>query len=123
MSSSHGTSTTEGSAAAAAAAAAKGDNDPLDVMELSGVAYPIGSVVPSIVLGVLEMIDQGELDYKILVMAADHRALQRRWRWRLRCACQALPFIPALHYRYIDIYIMLLLLLLLSILYLTKPTF
>jgi hypothetical protein len=122
MSSSHGTSTTEGSAAAAAAAAAaKGDNDPLDVMELSGVAYPIGSVVPSIVLGVLEMIDQGELDYKILVMAADHRALQRRWR--LRCACQALPFIPALHYRYIDILYMLLLLLLLSILYLTKPTF
>jgi inorganic pyrophosphatase len=45
-------------------------------------------VVPSIVLGVLEMIDQGELDYKILVMAADHRALQRRWR--LRCACVAL---------------------------------
>ena len=120
MSSSHGTSTTEGSAAAAAAAAAaKGDNDPLDVMELSGVAYPIGSVVPSIVLGVLEMIDQGELDYKILVMAADHRALQRRWR--LRCACQALPSIPALHYRYIDILYMLLLLL--SILYLTKPTF
>jgi inorganic pyrophosphatase len=100
MSSSHGTSTTEGSAAAAAAAAAaavKGDNDPLDVMELSGLAYPIGSVVPSIVLGVLEMIDQGELDYKILVMAADHRALQRRWRWRLRCACQALPFIPAIY--------------------------
>ena len=116
MSSSH-TSTTEGSAAAAAAAA-KGDNDPLDVMELSGVAYPIGSVVPSIVLGVLEMIDQGELDYKILVMAADHRALQRRWRWRLRCACQALPFIPALH-----IYIYIMLLLLLSIVYLTKPTF
>jgi 3'-phosphoadenosine 5'-phosphosulfate synthase len=52
---------------------AKGDNDPLDVMELSGVAYPIGSVVPCVLLGVLELIDQGELDYKILVMAADHR--------------------------------------------------
>ena len=44
-------------------------------MELSGAAYPIGSVVPCVLLGVLELIDQGELDYKILVMAADHRTL------------------------------------------------
>lgn len=51
---------------------AAGDNDPVDVMELSGTVYSIGDVVPCILLGVLELIDQGELDYKILTLAADH---------------------------------------------------
>jgi 3'-phosphoadenosine 5'-phosphosulfate synthase len=48
----------------------QGDNDPLDAVELSGEHFPTGSVVPVLALGVLEMIDQGELDYKMLVLSA-----------------------------------------------------
>jgi len=51
------------------AAGAMGDNDPLDVMEVGSVAYKMGDIVPVKVLGDLELIDQGELDHKILVIA------------------------------------------------------
>lgn len=40
---------------------AKGDNDPLDVCEIGSQIYPRGSVVPVKVLGILAMIDEGEL--------------------------------------------------------------
>lgn len=46
----------------------KGDGDPLDAVEISGHAYEIGEVVPSVVLGVIGLIDQGELDWKIICM-------------------------------------------------------
>ena len=48
-----------------------GDNDPLDVMEVGSVRYPMGSVVPVKVLGAFELIDQGELDYKIIVLSIE----------------------------------------------------
>lgn len=46
----------------------KGDGDPLDAVEISGHAYEIGEVVPSVVLGVIGLIDQGELDWKVICM-------------------------------------------------------
>jgi len=48
-----------------------GDNDPLDVMEVGSRPLPMGSVVPVKVLGCLELIDEGETDHKIIVLAAD----------------------------------------------------
>jgi len=47
-----------------------GDNDPLDVMELGSRTCKVGEVRPVKVLGDLELIDQGELDHKILVIDA-----------------------------------------------------
>jgi len=49
----------------------KGDNDPLDAVELGYRAMPSGSVAPVKVLGVLAMIDDGETDWKLLVLRAD----------------------------------------------------
>merc|ERR1719181_1988672 len=47
----------------------KGDNDPLDVMEVGTAhSYKVGEVRPVKVLGDLELIDQGELDHKIIVI-------------------------------------------------------
>lgn len=48
-----------------------GDNDPLDMMEVGSIKYPMGSVVPVKVLGSFEMIDEGELDYKIIVISTE----------------------------------------------------
>merc|ERR1712194_210216 len=49
-----------------------GDNDPLDVVEIGAKALAQGSVEPVKVLGVLAMIDDGELDWKIIsVRTAD----------------------------------------------------
>jgi len=45
-----------------------GDNDPLDVMEVGSTPLDIGSVVPVKVLGSLELIDEGEVDHKIIVI-------------------------------------------------------
>lgn len=47
----------------------KGDNDPLDVVEIGSAVLPIGSVVPVKPLGVLAMIDEGELDWKIIAIS------------------------------------------------------
>jgi len=49
----------------------KGDNDPLDVVEIGSRALACGSVTPVKVLGVLAMIDSGELDWKVVAVACD----------------------------------------------------
>jgi inorganic pyrophosphatase len=46
-----------------------GDNDPIDVVEIGSVALPMGSVTSVKPLGVLAMIDDGELDWKVLAIA------------------------------------------------------
>ena len=46
-----------------------GDNDPVDVVEIGTQAIEMGSIVPVKVLGALAMIDDGELDWKLLVLA------------------------------------------------------
>jgi inorganic pyrophosphatase len=43
-----------------------GDNDPLDVVEIGTKALSTGSVTPVKVLGVLGLIDDGEVDWKII---------------------------------------------------------
>merc|ERR1719394_1364315 len=43
-----------------------GDNDPVDVVEIGSEALAQGTVEPVKVLGVLAMIDDGELDWKII---------------------------------------------------------
>lgn len=48
-----------------------GDNDPLDIIELGAAARRVGEVVPVKVLGNLKLIDQGELDHKIIALALD----------------------------------------------------
>eukprot|EP01083_Nonionella_stella_P086653 240873_1 len=49
-----------------------GDNDPIDVVEISDHSFPIGSVVPVKVLGVYGLIDEGETDWKVVVVACDN---------------------------------------------------
>jgi len=52
-----------------------GDNDPIDVVEISDPKeFPLemGAVVPIKVLGVLGLIDEGETDWKIMGVRADH---------------------------------------------------
>ncbi|KAI9910141.1 hypothetical protein PsorP6_010807 [Peronosclerospora sorghi] len=52
-----------------------GDNDPLDVIELGATQLPMGSVTPVKILGSLALVDQGEVDHKILALAlADERS-------------------------------------------------
>lgn len=46
----------------------KGDNDPVDVVEIGGSALSSGSVHLVKVLGVLAMIDDGELDWKVIAI-------------------------------------------------------
>lgn len=48
-----------------------GDNDPIDVVEIGSAALPMGSVKPVKALGVLAMIDDGELDWKVLAVSTD----------------------------------------------------
>ena len=48
----------------------KGDNDPLDVMEIGSAPFKVGEMRAVKVLGDLELIDQGELDHKIIVIDA-----------------------------------------------------
>lgn len=47
---------------------ALGDGDPLDVCEIGGEASKIGEVIQVKVLGVLGMIDEGEMDWKVIVV-------------------------------------------------------
>merc|ERR1712087_938179 len=49
---------------------AAGDNDPLDVVEIGAASLPMGSFTPVKPLGVLSMIDDGELDWKLIAIAA-----------------------------------------------------
>ncbi len=46
-----------------------GDNDPLDVMEIGSQRLEMGSITPCRVLGHLELIDEGEMDNKIICIA------------------------------------------------------
>jgi len=46
---------------------AAGDNDPLDVMEVGSRPWKVGEMRPVKVLGDIELIDEGELDHKIIV--------------------------------------------------------
>jgi inorganic pyrophosphatase len=48
-----------------------GDDDPIDVVEIGSKALPMGTVKEVKVLGVLAMIDDGELDWKVLAVATD----------------------------------------------------
>lgn len=48
-----------------------GDNDPLDIIEVGDTPLPLGSIVPVKLLGALALIDQGELDWKILAIRAN----------------------------------------------------
>jgi hypothetical protein len=45
-----------------------GDNDPLDLVEIGSSALAMGSVTPVKALGVLAMLDDGELDWKLVVI-------------------------------------------------------
>jgi inorganic pyrophosphatase len=49
----------------------KGDGDPLDIVELSDHPIPAGSVVTVRVVGAFCLIDQGEIDWKILAVNTD----------------------------------------------------
>jgi inorganic pyrophosphatase len=48
-----------------------GDDDPIDVVEIGSSSLAMGSVKEVKVLGVLAMIDDGELDWKVLAIATD----------------------------------------------------
>jgi inorganic pyrophosphatase len=48
-----------------------GDNDPIDVVEIGSTALPMGSVKEVKPLGILAMIDDGELDWKVLAISID----------------------------------------------------
>lgn len=43
-----------------------GDNDPLDVVEVSTGAIPMGAVVSLKVIGIMALIDEGEVDWKVI---------------------------------------------------------
>merc|ERR1719313_2805960 len=47
-----------------------GDDDPLDVVEIGSASLEMGSFTPVKPLGVLSMIDDGELDWKLIAIAA-----------------------------------------------------
>lgn len=47
----------------------QGDNDPVDVVEIGSTELAMGSVTPVKALGALAMIDDGELDWKIICIA------------------------------------------------------
>jgi inorganic pyrophosphatase len=48
-----------------------GDNDPVDVVEIGSRALGQGEIAKVKVLGTLAMLDDGELDWKIIAIAAD----------------------------------------------------
>jgi len=48
-----------------------GDNDPLDVVEIGSRVLQLGAVEPVKPLGVLAMIDDGELDWKVIAISAN----------------------------------------------------
>lgn len=52
-----------------------GDNDPVDIVEIGSKAHPMGSIIKIKVLGCLAMIDDGELDWKVICLdASDPKA-------------------------------------------------
>merc|ERR1712232_1276508 len=48
-----------------------GDDDPIDVVEIGSASLQMGSVKPVKPLGVLAMIDDGELDWKVLAISTE----------------------------------------------------
>ncbi|KAG2497842.1 hypothetical protein HYH03_004109 [Edaphochlamys debaryana] len=50
---------------------AAGDNDPVDVVEIGAAAHKRGGVYKVKPVGVLAMIDDGELDWKVIAVSAD----------------------------------------------------
>ncbi len=55
----------------------KGDNDPLDVLEIGSTPCVSGDVYPVKVLGVLGMVDGGEMDWKIVTVAVSDSMASR----------------------------------------------
>merc|ERR1712146_115102 len=52
-----------------------GDNDPVDVVEIGSTTFPMGTVAPVKPVGILAMIDDGELDWKVVaISSADPKA-------------------------------------------------
>lgn len=51
------------------ATSAAGDNDPVDVIDVGSASHPIGSIIKVKPLGVLGMIDQGEMDWKVIAIS------------------------------------------------------
>lgn len=49
-----------------------GDNDPVDVVEISNERLPRGIVTPIKVIGVLGLIDENETDWKVIGIRANH---------------------------------------------------
>lgn len=49
-----------------------GDGDPLDIIVLSE-SVPQGSIIPVNLLGTIKLMDNGELDYKIIAVPADEQ--------------------------------------------------
>eukprot|EP00760_Papus_ankaliazontas_P004936 PhM_4_TR12282/c0_g1_i1/m.56379/K01507/ppa; inorganic pyrophosphatase len=47
-----------------------GDNDPMDVIEIGMLQQPPGSVTQVKVLGILGMVDHGEMDWKVIAISA-----------------------------------------------------
>ena len=54
-----------------------GDNDPLDVVEIGSDTIPMGAIVPVKPLGILSMIDDGELDWKLIAIRVDDPAADK----------------------------------------------
>ena len=48
-----------------------GDNDPVDIVEIGSARCDMGGVYPVKALGALAMIDDGEVDWKVLAIRAD----------------------------------------------------
>jgi len=54
-----------------------GDNDPLDVIELGSSQLMMGSITSCRVIGALELIDEGETDFKILCIHSGDKDFDR----------------------------------------------
>ncbi|KAL7471209.1 hypothetical protein ACHAXS_011505 [Conticribra weissflogii] len=54
-----------------------GDNDPIDVVEIGSKALAMGTVTEVKPLGVLAMIDDGELDWKVVCIATDDELAEK----------------------------------------------
>lgn len=48
-----------------------GDNDPVDVVEIGSATCEMGGVYPVKAVGVYAMVDEGELDWKVICIRAD----------------------------------------------------
>lgn len=46
----------------------KGDNDPIDVVEIGSKVHPRGAVIQVKILGVMALVDEGETDWKLIAI-------------------------------------------------------